>query len=103
MSSLAGEFLADLGDDEELAAVKQEPEDEELAEPMEDDDENMEDEGEDEKDKELEEKLKATLKNEDITKVATLLYTARFKNLIKVSNLFHTLLSHSHIYLCLCQ
>lgn len=83
MSSLAGEFLADLGDDEDLAQVKEEPEDEDLAEAMEDED-NMEDDGEDEKDEELEEKLKATLKNEDITKVATLLYTARFKNLIKV-------------------
>lgn len=81
MSSLAGEFLADL-DEEDLATVKQEPEDEEFAEPMEDD-ENMEDMGEPEIDEELEEKLKATLKNEDITKVATLLYTVRFKNLMR--------------------
>ena len=82
-STLADEFLADLDEDVGEPAVKQEEEDEDLEmEAMQED--NSQEEEEDEKDPELEAKLKATLKNEDITKVATLLASTKFKNLIKV-------------------
>ena len=84
-STLADEFLADLDEDVGEPAVKQEEEDEDLEmEAMQEDNPQEEEEDEDEKDPELEAKLKATLKNEDITKVATLLASTKFKNLIKV-------------------
>lgn len=80
-STLADEFLADLDEDaDEIKDVKQEEEEDADMDDLEEEDQ---DEEEDERDKILEEKLKATLKNEDITKVATLLASARFKNLIK--------------------
>lgn len=82
-NTLADEFLADLDEDIGLPEpqVKQE-EDEDDMDAMEED--NEQDDEPTEKDKELEDKLKLTLKNEDITKVATLLGTTKFKGLIKV-------------------
>jgi hypothetical protein len=81
-STLADEFLADLDEEAGEPEVKQEEEeDPDMDAAMEDGDQQSED---DEKDHALEEKLKATLKNEDITKVATLLASTKFKGLIKV-------------------
>lgn len=79
-TTLADEFLADLDEGEQLPS--EESEEEEAAEPMEEDNEGAEEP--DEKDEELERKLLATLKNEDITKVASLLSSNKFKHLIKV-------------------
>lgn len=83
-STLADEFLADLDEGEAEAPVS---EDEEVPEGMEDEengDQQMEDGEEEKKEKELEARLLATLKQEDITKVATLLSTTKFKELMKV-------------------
>eukprot|EP00026_Physarum_polycephalum_P006675 Phypoly_transcript_06726.p1 GENE.Phypoly_transcript_06726~~Phypoly_transcript_06726.p1 ORF type:complete len:512 (+),score=126.15 Phypoly_transcript_06726:118-1653(+) len=80
-STLADEFLADLDEDAGEPEVKQEEEDPDMDAAMEDGEQQGDDD--DEKDLALEEKLKATLKNEDITKVATLLASSKFKNLIK--------------------
>jgi len=81
-NTLADEFLADLDEETAEVEVKKEEEDEDLEiDAMEED--GDQEEGDDEKDTDLEEKLKATLKNEDITKVATLLGTTKFKGLIK--------------------